>query len=165
VIDLIAPKKDSPPDLRKAETKNILHAMQQNNVKRLIILSSLPFELQFGILDPNDKPGSIHKFIMFIGKNPSLNKFMMFLLKNLAGAPVEQVRSGFERTDRIKQSKLDWTIVRTPRLENKPSQGRYRLGYLDANTRMSIACADVAAFVLNELKSPQYVGKMPIISY
>jgi putative NADH-flavin reductase len=165
VIDLIAQKKDSHPDLRRTGTRNILHAMQQNNVKRLLLLSSLPYELQLGILEPNDKPGSMHKIIMFIGKNPLLNNFMMFMLKNLAGAPTVTATEYVYRFDLIKQSELDWTIVRTPRLENKPPQGKYRLGSLDPSTRMSIARADVAAFLLNELKSPQYIRKMPVVSY
>lgn len=164
VIDLTAQKKDSHPDLRRMGTQNIVHAMQQNNVKRLIVPSSLPYELQLGILEPNDKPGSMHKFIMFIGRNPLLNSLMMFLLKNLAGAPTVTANEYTYRFDLIKQSDLDWTIVRTPRLENKPPQGNYRLGDLDANTRISIARADVAAFLLNELKSPQYIRKMPVIS-
>jgi putative NADH-flavin reductase len=165
VISLVAQKKDSRPDLRKKAMQNILYAMQQNDVKRLIILSSLPYELQLGFLDPNDKPGSMHQFIMFIGKNPLLNNFMMFLLKNLVGAPVVTAKEYIDPIERIKHSELDWTIVRTPRLENKPPQGKYRLGYLDANTRMSIARADVAAFLLDELTSPQYIRKMPVISY
>ena len=164
VIDLIAPKRDSPHDVRRAETRNILHAMQQYNVKRLIILSSLPLELQFGILDPNDKPGFVHKFIMYIGTNPFLNNFMMFLLKNLAGVPVEHVRSGLDRTELIQQSELDWTIVRTPRLGNKPAQGRYHLGSLDANTRMTIARSDVAACLLDILMNDKYIRHMPIVS-
>ena len=164
VIDLIAQKKDSHPDLRKTGTRNILRAMQRNNVKRLILLSSLPYELQLGLLERNDKPAFGHKLIMFIGKNPLLNSFMMFMLKKLAGAPLLTAREYADRIDLIKQSELDWTIVRTPRLHDKPSQGKVHAGHLDASTRISIARASVAAFLLNELESPQYIRKMPVIS-
>jgi hypothetical protein len=164
VIDLTSQKKDSHPDFRKTETRNILHAMQRNNVKRLITLSSLPYELQLGLLEPNDKPAFVHKFMMFIGKNPVLNKFIMFLLKNLAGAPTITLPEYVYRFDLIKQSELDWTIVRTPRLHDKRPQGNVRAGDLDANTRMSIARVSVAAFLLKELKSPRYIRKMPVIS-
>jgi putative NADH-flavin reductase len=163
VIDFTGPRQDSPLEMQKTATKNILRAMHQNNVKRLIILSSLPMQLQFGILEPNDKPAFVHKLIIFIGKNPFLNNFLMSMLKR-AGAPVEHVRPGFERIKVIKQSELDWTIVRAPTLNNKPAQGRYRSGSLDTDTGMSIARADVAAFVLNELTSPQYIRKNPIVS-
>lgn len=164
VIDLIAQKKDSHPDLRRTGTQNILHAMQQNNIKRLIILSSLPYELQFGILDPNDKPAFVHRVVMFIGKNPLLNNFIMFMMKNLAGMPVLSAKEYIYRINLIKQSELDWTIVRTARLNDKPSQGRYHVGYLDAHIGMNISRANVAAFLLDELKSPQYIRKVPALS-
>jgi len=163
VIDFTGPRQDSPLEMQKTATQKILRAMQQNNVKRLIVLSSLPMQLQFGILDPNDKPAFVHKLIMFIGKNPFLNNFLMSMLKR-AGAPVEHVRPGFKRLEVIKQSGLDWTIVRAPTLNNKPAQGKYRSGYLDSGTGMNISRADVAAFVMDELKSPQYIRKNPIVS-
>lgn len=164
VIDLIAQKQDSHPDLRKTGTRNVLRAMQQNNVKRLILLSSLPYELQLGLLEPNDRPAFAHRLIMFIGKNRLLNSFMMFMLKKLAGAPILTASEYAERFDLIKQSELDWTIVRTPRLHDKPSQGKVHAGHLDSNTRISIARGSVATFLFNELKRPQYIRKRPVIS-
>jgi putative NADH-flavin reductase len=163
VVDFTSPRQDSPLETLNTAKQNILGAMRKNNVKRLIVLSSLPMQLQFGILDPNDKPAFVHKLIIFIGKNPILNNFMMSMLKR-AGAPVEHIRPGFERIEAIKQSEMDWTIVRAPTLNDKPSQGKYRSGYLDSNTGMNIARGDVAAFVLKELKSPQYIRKNPIVS-
>jgi len=144
VIDLIGPGKGSPPDLQRTATRHIIQAMKQNEVKRLIVLASLPF----GILDENDKPAF-------------MSRFMMFLAKNLMGAMVEDAR---EHVDLIKQSELDWTVVRAPGLSDQLSQGKYRVGSLDANTGKSIARADVAAFMLDELKNPKYIRKMPLIS-
>ena len=144
VIDLIGPGKGSLPDLQRTATRHIIQAMKQNEVKRLIVLASLPF----GILDENDKPAF-------------MSRVMMVLVKNLMGAMVEDAR---EHIDLIKQSDLDWTVVRAPGLSDQSSQGKYRVGSLDANTGKSIARADVAAFMLDELKNPKYIRKMPLIS-
>lgn len=145
VIDLIGPSKDSPPELQRTATRNILRAMQQNNVKRLIILASLPF----GILDPKDKP-------------TLMNRFMMFMAKNLMGAMVEDAK---EHVDLIKQqSAVDWTIVRAPGLTDQPSQGKYEVGYLDGNTGKSISRPDIAAFILDVLMNDKHVRQMPLIS-
>src|SRR6266508_3012577 len=144
VIDLIGPGKGSSSELQRTATRNILQAMQQNNVKRLITLASLPF----GIVDPNDK-------LTF------MNRFMMILAKNLMGAMVEDARG---HIDLIKQSEVDWTVVRAPGLNEQPPQGKYRVGYLDANTGKSIAHGDIAVFMLDELKSPKYIRQMPLIS-
>src|SRR6266545_3026518 len=144
VIDLIGPGKGSSPDLQRTSTRNILHSMGQNNVKRLILLASLPF----GILDPNDKPDF-------------MNKAMMFIVKNLTGPIGEDERV---HVDLIKQSEMDWTVVRSPFLNDQPSEGKYRVGYLDADTGKGASRSDVAAFLLDVLMNGKYVREMPIIS-
>lgn len=144
VVDLIGPRKGSPPDLQRTATRHILHAMQQNNVKRLIILASLPF----GIVDPNDEP-------------TFMNKFMMFMAKNLMRAMVEDARG---HVDLIKQSELDWTVVRAPGLTDQSSQGKYRVGYLDSNIGKSISRPDIAAFILDVLMNGKYIRQMPLVS-
>jgi putative NADH-flavin reductase len=144
VIDVVGPSTGSSPDLQRTATRHILDAMQQNKVNRLLVLASLPF----GIMDEKDSATFI-------------NKFTMFIAKTLMGAMVQDAR---EHVDLIKQSALDWTVVRAPGLNSQPSQGKYRVGYLDASTGKSIARADVAAFILDELKSPTYIRQMPLIS-
>ncbi len=77
VIDLIDPARGSPPNLRRivnlrlTATRNILSAMQQNNVERLIVMDSLPIGLVAGILDPNDQPRFMNKWF--------INKFTIFI--------------------------------------------------------------------------------------
>src|SRR5262245_34829070 len=146
MINLINPAKGSQPtprriaDLLRTATRNILSAMQQNNVERLIIVDSLPGELVAGILDPNDEP----KFM----NNWFINKFTIFITKNLLG---ELVEAGRENVDLIKQSPLRWTIVRAPALSDQPSKGNYRVGYLDADTGRVASRSDLAAFLLDVL--------------
>src|SRR6266508_1637574 len=144
VINLIGPGKGSSPELQRTSTTNILRAMEQNNVKRLILLASLPV----GILDPKDKPAL-------------MNKFMMFIAKNLIGTMVQDARA---HIDLIKQSEMDWTVVRSPVLNDQPSQGKYRVGYLDSNTGKGNSRSDVAAFMLDVLMNDKYIGQMPLIS-
>jgi putative NADH-flavin reductase len=144
VVDLLGPGKGSSLDLQRTATAHILHAMEQNNVKRLLVLASLPF----GILDPNDKPTFV-------------NRFMMAMAKNLVGGMVEDARA---HVNLIKQSKFDWTVVRAPALSDEPSPGKYRVGYLDRQTGKSISRSDVAAFILDILNSGTYIRQMPLLS-
>jgi len=65
----------------------------------------------------------------------------------------------------IKQSDLDWVIVRPGILSNGAAKGKYRV-MLDGNyVTKGIARADVAAFVLAQLSSDTYLKKTPGISY
>jgi len=159
VIDLIDPARGSPPNLRRivnlrlTATRNILSAMQQNNVERLIVMDSLPIGLVAGILDPNDQPRFMNKWF--------INKFTIFIGKNLLGRLVEAEPAYH---DLIKQSPLRWTIVRAPTLSDQPSKGNYRVGYLDADTGKVASRSDVAACLLDVLMNSKYIRQMPIVS-
>ena len=159
VIDLIDPARGSPPNLRRivnlrlTATRNILSAMQQNNVERLIVMDSLPIGLVAGILDPNDQPRFMNKWF--------INKFTIFISKNLLGRLVEAEPAYH---DLIKQSPLRWTIVRAPTLSDQPSKGNYRVGYLDADTGKVASHSDVAACLLDVLMNSKYIRQMPIVS-
>jgi putative NADH-flavin reductase len=153
MIDLVVPGKAPPPDLQLTATRNILSAMQQNNVERLIFVDSLPNGLVAGILDPNDQPRFMNKWF--------INKFTIFIGKNLLGGLLEVQRA---YVDLIKQSPLRWTIVRAPTLSDQPSKGNYRVGYLDANTGKVASRSDLAAFLLDVLMNDKYVRETPLIS-
>ncbi len=153
VINLFDPSKGSPPNLLLAAERNILSAMQQNNVERLIIVDSVPVGLVAGILEPNDQPRFMNKWF--------INKFTIFIGRNLLGGLLE---AGPAHVDLIKQSPLRWTIVRAPTLSDQPSKGNYRVGYLDANTGKVASRSDVAAFLLDVLMNGKYIRQMPIIS-
>jgi len=59
----------------------------------------------------------------------------------------------------VRESRLDWTIVRAGALSEGPSSGRYHVGFgaADIPSDASISYGDVAAFVLRELSDARYV--------
>ena len=65
----------------------------------------------------------------------------------------------------VRESGLDWTIVRPPRLTNKPAAGRYRVreGHLP-RFGFSIARADVADFMIRTVENRTFIGKVVGIS-
>ena len=65
----------------------------------------------------------------------------------------------------IRQSGLAWTIVRPPKLTEGPPTGNYRVGEeIHATSRFpALARADVAAFMLDQLSSTEFVGRAPAI--
>jgi hypothetical protein len=55
----------------------------------------------------------------------------------------------------IKASDACWTIVRPPRLTNRPATGHYRVAINEhVRNGFSIARADVAHFMLNNISNP-----------
>ncbi len=66
----------------------------------------------------------------------------------------------------IRQSDLDWTIVRPGILTDDPAKGHYRvMTDLTGVTAGKISRSDVADFVLQQLTDDRYLYQAPLISY
>jgi putative NADH-flavin reductase len=68
--------------------------------------------------------------------------------------------------DILRDSSLDWTVVRPPRLTDKPLTGTYRIAY-GQNLRggLSISRAEVAHFMLRVLEQPETIKQAIGIAY
>ena len=77
----------------------------------------------------------------------------------LLWAVLREVYIDLERMERIlRESGLDWTSVRPPRLLNKPGQGRYRHVIEGGPSGSTIPRADVARAMLDFVTVPETVG-------
>ena len=89
-------------------------------------------------------------------------KYIMFrgLLRQAYADHVKQ-------EDYIKQSDLDWTIVRPAAFTDGNRTGEYRHGFPgnDKTTRLKVSRADVADFMLKQLTHEEYLRKTPGLSY
>lgn len=123
-------------------TKNIIDAMQKQNVKRLICITAL------GINDSRFKLGLYYTLFTI-----PLILFFYFLDK-----------SKQERI--IIKSDLDWTIVRPGQLTNGKKSLKYRHGSDTGNyiiTKM-ISRANVADFMIRQLNNNTYLRMTPGIT-
>ena len=120
-------------------TRTIVKAMQDQGVRRLIAVTSL------GVGDSKDQIPFFFKILMQLG------------LKKIMAAKEEQ-----ERT--IKESGLDWTIVRPGGLTDGPRTGNYVSGLDKTIVARRVSRADVAEFVLRQLADDRYLRKTPAIS-
>jgi putative NADH-flavin reductase len=129
-----------PNNTTSEGTRNIVKAMQKQHVRRFICETSL------GVGDSREQAGFFFSKIII----PTL-------LKNaIADKEIqEQI---------IRDSDLDWTIVRPGGLKNSPKTSKYRAG-LDKNILGNIARADVAEFMLKQIDSDEFLRKTPAICY
>ena len=132
-----------PSSILSRGTHNLIAAMEENAVRRLICITAL------GIGDSRYKLGLyytlfVHPFILF------------FYFRDK------------EKQERLIQgSNLDYTLVRPGQLTLGKRRERYKHGkglghYL--LTKM-ISRADVAHFILDELEQPRYIHKVAEITY
>jgi putative NADH-flavin reductase len=129
--------------LREDGTRNIVEAMKKTGVQRLICQSSL------GVGDSRTNLPFFTKYIIV----------SLFLRHAFAD---HERQEAF-----VKQSSLDWTIVRPPHLTDGPRTGVYRHGFTTTDTRIKgkISRADVADFMLKQLTDDTYLHQAPGVSY
>jgi putative NADH-flavin reductase len=122
--------------------KNIIEAMQENVVRRLVYLS-------------------------FVGVGDS-RKDSGFVIRHVIARIVHNEIADHELKEQlIRSSRLDWTIVRPPKLTNGPRTGVYRTGEtLRARSFLPMmARADVADFMLGLLTDGSAIGRTLKIMY
>lgn len=144
VVSLFGHVKGSPEWLQTNGTTNIVAAMKNHQVERIISLSGggLPFP-------EKDQPRFPDKMIRFIMKI-AVPKILNDAIKH------HQV---------LKESGLKWTIVRGPRLTEEPEKGKYRIGWVGVNASTKIGRADLADFILRQIENEEFNHQMPFVSY
>lgn len=63
----------------------------------------------------------------------------------------------------IVKTGLDWTVVRSTTVKDKPARGRYKAITDGRHFSFSITAADLADFIVAQLNSHEYVRKMPVV--
>jgi putative NADH-flavin reductase len=129
--------------IRSEGTRQIIRAMEKVGVHRLICQTTL------GAGDSWENLNFFWKYIMF-------------------GGILRDVFADHERQENfIKQSSLDWTIVRPGAFTDGTRTGQYRHGFpgTDKTTKLKISRADVADFILKQLADDSYLHKTPGLSY
>jgi putative NADH-flavin reductase len=129
--------------IRSEGTRQIIRAMEKAGVRRFICQTTL------GVGDSQGNLDFFWKYIMF-----------GFLLREVFADHVLQ-------ENYIKQSRLDWTIVRPGAFTDGNLTGKYRHGFpgTDKTTKLKISRADVADFILRQLADDSYLHKTPGLSY
>jgi putative NADH-flavin reductase len=140
VLYAIGPTKTSPPGIRAEGVRNVIAAMKEQGVRRLIAMSA------FGAGDSKGQGGFVYSKI--------IAKF--FIKKTLADQDAMEAA--------IVASGLDWTIVRPTRLSNGPAAGTFKVIFEGGGAGSKISRADTAAFMLRQLEDQTYVGKAPGIT-
>ncbi|WP_207452369.1 NAD(P)-dependent oxidoreductase [Bacillus sp. SD088] len=121
---------------------NITLAMKKQHVNRFIYLSFL------GVKEGRKGLGFFIKYIV------------VQLLRNVVAD--HEVKEQI-----VKNSNLDWTIVRPPRLTNGNQTGNYRSGEIieQRSFILTISRADLADFMLRQLSDTSNIGKAPRVMY
>jgi hypothetical protein len=64
----------------------------------------------------------------------------------------------------IRESDVDWTIVRVPRLTDDPKTGEITAAWVGKGMGMQLGRADLASFVLGQVDNDIYLRQAPAVS-
>jgi putative NADH-flavin reductase len=137
-------------------TGSIVQAMQATGVRRILVVSAAPVSTVPSPGRPNPPR-----------RDPGDGFLMRNLLAPLTKAVLRKVYADLAlMEDVLRESDLDWTIFRPPRLTNKPLTGEYRTA-LGRNLRGGfwISRADVADAMLAALDQPVTIKQTIGIAY
>ena len=142
VISTLGPTRPPVPGMMQAAARNIVNAMKTHGVRRLVSTTGA------GIRQPEDQPKVADRLIG--------------VLLNLLAKDV--VLDSAANVEVIRNSDLDWTVARFPRLMDGAYTGSYRVGYVSRESSTQFSRTDAAEFLLKELTARNWVRKLPLVS-
>jgi putative NADH-flavin reductase len=150
VLSGLGPRSRSDAGIASVGTRTVVLAMQATGVRRIVAVSAAPVATVAS-------PGRPHP--------PRRDPGDGFLMRHLvAPALVAALRDVYAdlalMEDVLRDSGLDWTAVRPPRLTDRPPAGAYRTA-IGRNLRrgLLVSRADVAHLMLDLLERPETISQ------
>jgi putative NADH-flavin reductase len=142
VLSVLGPTNNQPTFEVSKGMQNILAAMKKHGITRIIISAGA------GVGDPEDSPKLFNKLMNFVLKTTAKNVFLDMQ----------------QSVDLLRSSDLDWTIVRVPMLTDDPKKGTVKAAMVGKGMGARITRADMASYILDQVKSQEQIHKAPAIS-
>jgi putative NADH-flavin reductase len=144
VISALGERMTGPTTLYSAGNANLLKAMKKTGVKRAFFISACAIEIS-----------PVQPFFVRLATK--------YIVQKLFGNGYADQRI-MEKL--IKESGIEWTIMRPPRLSNKPATGHYRF-VINSFLRkcLGISRADVAHFMIGNLANEATYKTIVEIAY
>jgi len=143
VVSILGPKGNVKNTELSDGYSYIITAMKKYDVKRIVAMGTA------SVTDTEDK--SVFKFRLLVSVVKSV----------IPGAYKEIVKIG----SIIRNSSLDWTLIRIAILTNGKPSGKIKAGYYGkAPLSLTLSRADLAFFFVNQVEDKTYIQKAPAIS-
>ena len=142
VLSCLGPSQQNFQVVMSPAATNIVHGMEQHGVKRLV------WETGAGVRDEGDEFSLLQKTLV--------------LVMRLAQADMHKDCEGVLPV--FKNSRLDWVVVRVPRLIDGESKGDYKVTFKAPGPK-GLTRADAADFMLQQLTDDTYLRRSPMIGY
>ncbi len=134
--------KDSDPRMQTKGMSNIVRAMKENNIQRIVSLTGT------GVRMPGDTPSLID----------SILNFSIKILDR------DRIEDGIAHAEVLQNSGLEWTIVRVLKLtDSQKMSGTYILT-MGGPAELQTSRSKVARVMIDVIEQKKYFGTMPVVS-
>lgn len=150
VLSGLGPRSRADAGIASRGTRAIVQAMRATGVRRVVVVSAAPVGT---VASPGRPDPPSH--------DPGDGLVTRHLVMPLLVSALRQVYADLAlMEDALRDSGLDWTVVRPPRLTDRPRTGAYRTA-LGRNLRRGflVPRADVAHCMLAALDRPETIGQ------
>lgn len=137
VFAAFGPRGTGPTTVLREGTRSVIEAMRKEGTRRLVMVS--------GSIVTDEGEGPVMRYLV---KPLARGTLLRHVAADMRGAEQE-----------IRESGLDWTIMRPPRLTSEPASGTYRTAS-DRNLSrgVTLSRADLAAGMLAVIADPAAIG-------
>jgi putative NADH-flavin reductase len=142
VISALGPRSNDPVFEISQGMEKIVAAMKKCGVRRIVMTAGM------GVAAPDDQPNIINK---------AISAMLALAAKNVA----EDMRRAVATAQ---NSGLDYTVLRAPRLTDKPGGGPVKVGYVGKGVGFDLSRADFAKALVEAATQGKYVREMPGVS-
>jgi putative NADH-flavin reductase len=148
VLSGLGPRSKAETGIVARGTQAIVAAMETAGARRIVVVSAAPV----GTVPSPGRPNPPKR-------DPGDGYLMRHLLNPLIKTVFGQNYADLARMeDILRDSDLDWTVVRPPRLTDKPLTGSYRTAHGQNLRRgLVVSRADVAHYMLRALQQPETI--------
>ncbi len=142
VLSTLGHSRRTPLEMQSDAMRVITSAMKRYNVTRIVSLTG------DGVLTTGDRI-------------PLLNRLTTALLLFLQP---KRIQDGIKQVEVLKDSGLDWAVLRTPKHRNARHITTYKLTPYVEEFTMSVSRLNVADCLLQLLESDDIVNRLPVLS-
>jgi nucleoside-diphosphate-sugar epimerase len=142
VISALGPSSNKPVYAVTQGMKNIVAAMQQHGVQRLVVSAGA------GVGAPGDKPKPVDRIF---------GTMLGIVSRNVVADMKQAVAT-------VRDSGTQWTVVRVPMLTDDPATGKVRVGMLGGDVGIRLSREDMARWMLEQADDTAHLRALPVIS-
>jgi len=142
VVSVLGHIKGSDPRMQTNGINNIVRAMKENNIRRIISLTGT------GVRIPQDKPSFIDRILNYIIKVIDRDR----------------IEDGVEHARVLENSGLDWTIVRVLKLNNNQNNTDHYTLTPGGPVELQTSRKKVSRVMVDLIEDKNYFDQMPVVS-